>query len=39
MVRVIFGGADLERFRPSAFSDSYVKLTFPCPGVPVPRTT
>ncbi|MET0865694.1 MAG: siderophore-interacting protein [Nakamurella sp.] len=37
MVRVTFGGADLQRFRPSVFSDSYVKLTFPCPGVQYPE--
>jgi len=36
MVRVIFGGADLGRFRPSAFTDSYVKLTFPRPDVRYP---
>ena len=37
MVRVVFGGDGLARFRPSVFSDSYVKLTFPCPGVRYPE--
>src|SRR4029077_17521204 len=37
MVRVTFGGIDLERFRASEFTDSYVKLTFPRPGVGYPE--
>lgn len=37
MVRVIFGGDHLARFRPSPYCDSYVKLTFPCPGVHYPE--
>ena len=37
MVRVTFGGIDLERFAPSAFTDSYVKLTFPRAGVRYPE--
>ena len=37
MVRVVFGGSDLERFQPSSFTDSYVKLTFPKPGVDYPQ--
>jgi NADPH-dependent ferric siderophore reductase len=37
MVRVTFGGDDLQRFRPSVYTDSYVKLTFPCPGVRYPE--
>ena len=37
MVRVVFGGPDLERFAPSKFTDSYVKLTFPVPGVDYPQ--
>jgi NADPH-dependent ferric siderophore reductase len=37
MVRVRFGGVDLQRFRASDFSDSYVKLTFPRPGVSYPE--
>ena len=37
MVRVRFGGPELERFRPSEFTDSYVKLMFPRPGVPYPE--
>ncbi len=37
MVRVTFGGDDLQRFRPSVYADSYVKLTFPCPGVRYPE--
>jgi NADPH-dependent ferric siderophore reductase len=37
MVRVTFGGLDLQRFRASEFTDSYVKLTFPRPGVEYPE--
>lgn len=37
MVRVVFGGLELERFQPSAYTDSYVKLTFPRPGVNYPQ--
>src|SRR6185503_20247032 len=37
MIRVRFGGVDLQRFRSSEFSDSYVKLTFPRPGVSYPE--
>ena len=37
MVRVTFGGLELERFRASEFTDSYVKLTFPRPGVEYPE--
>ena len=37
LVRVTFGGRHLEGFRPSAFTDSYVKLTFPKPGVRYPE--
>jgi NADPH-dependent ferric siderophore reductase len=37
MVRVWFGGPDLHRFRPSQYTDSYVKLTFPSPGVSYPE--
>jgi NADPH-dependent ferric siderophore reductase len=37
MVRVLFGGDDLERFRPSPFTDAYVKLAFPRPGARYPE--
>jgi NADPH-dependent ferric siderophore reductase len=37
MVRVWFGGPELRRFQPSAYTDSYVKLTFPRPGVAYPE--
>ena len=37
MVRVWFGGPELQRFQASAFTDSYVKLTFPSPGVTYPE--
>ena len=37
MVRVTFGGLDLQRFSASEFTDSYVKLTFPRPGVEYPE--
>src|SRR4051812_17144384 len=37
MIRVTFGGLDLQRFRASEFTDSYVKLTFPRPGVEYPE--
>lgn len=37
MVRVWFGGPELRRFQPSACTDSYVKLTFPSPGVTYPE--
>ncbi len=37
MVRVRFGGLELERFRAPEFTDSYVKLTFPRPGVHYPE--
>jgi len=37
MVRVTFGGIELERFRASEFTDSYVKLTFPRAGIEYPE--
>ena len=37
LVRVTFGGDDLERFQPSDFTDAYVKLMFPRPGVRYPE--
>ena len=37
MVRVRFGGLDLQRFKGSEYTDSYVKLTFPRPGVEYPE--
>jgi NADPH-dependent ferric siderophore reductase len=37
MVRITLGGIDLHRFRPSEFTDSYVKLTFPRPGADYPE--
>jgi NADPH-dependent ferric siderophore reductase len=37
MVRVWFGGPELQRFQPSTYTDSYVKLTFPRPGVAYPE--
>ena len=37
LVRVMFGGDDFERFQPSDFTDSYVKLMFPRPGVRYPE--
>ena len=37
MVRAWFGGPELLRFQPSACTDSYVKLTFPSPGVSYPE--
>src|SRR5947207_1268679 len=35
MVRVVVGGDDLEGFDVGAFTDHYVKLQIPPPGVPV----
>jgi NADPH-dependent ferric siderophore reductase len=37
MIRVVFSGPDLERFSGSVFTDSYVKLMFPTPGVAYPQ--
>ena len=37
MVRVRLGGLDLRRFKASEYTDSYVKLTFPRPGVEYPE--
>jgi NADPH-dependent ferric siderophore reductase len=37
MVRVNFSGDDLARFQTSAFTDCYVKLMFPRPGVQYPE--
>jgi NADPH-dependent ferric siderophore reductase len=36
MIRVVFGGPDLERFNGSVFTDSYVKLMFPKAGIDYP---
>ena len=36
MIRIVFGGAELERFNGSPFTDSYVKLMFPRAGVRYP---
>jgi NADPH-dependent ferric siderophore reductase len=33
MVRVVLGGADFDRFVDNGFTDRYVKLVFPRPGV------
>jgi NADPH-dependent ferric siderophore reductase len=37
MIRVVLGGAELERFTASPYTDSYVKLVFLSPGVEYPR--
>jgi NADPH-dependent ferric siderophore reductase len=37
MVRVVFGGAGLAGFTPNEYSDAYVKLVFPRPGVVYPQ--
>lgn len=37
LVRIVFGGPELAGFRGSIFTDAYVKLSFPPPGVSYPR--
>jgi NADPH-dependent ferric siderophore reductase len=37
MIRVVAGGEGLASFRPNEFTDSYVKLMFPVPGVRYPE--
>ncbi|WP_018636397.1 siderophore-interacting protein [Parafrankia elaeagni] len=37
MVRVVFGGPGLDRFTAGDFTDHYVKLLFPVPGVAYPE--
>lgn len=37
LTRVVLGGPELSRFQASSATDSYVKLTFPAPGVVYPR--
>lgn len=37
LTRVVLGGPQLARFRPSASTDAYVKLSFPVPEVDYPR--
>ncbi|WP_116050971.1 siderophore-interacting protein [Amycolatopsis palatopharyngis] len=37
MIRVVAGGEGLVNFRPNEFTDSYVKLVFPVPGVRYPE--
>jgi NADPH-dependent ferric siderophore reductase len=37
MIRVVGGGAGLAEFQPNAFTDAYVKLQFPVPGVAYPE--
>lgn len=39
MVRVVLGGEGLRNFRADAFTDHYVKLHFPLPGVEYPDPT
>ncbi|MEX5637369.1 siderophore-interacting protein [Parafrankia sp. FMc2] len=36
MIRVVFGGAGLSRFTAGEYTDHYVKLVFPLPGVTYP---
>lgn len=37
MIRVIAGGDGLSGFRPNEFTDAYVKVVFPVPGVSYPE--
>jgi len=37
MIRVVLGGEGLAAFTPNAFTDAYVKLQFPVPGVTYPE--
>jgi NADPH-dependent ferric siderophore reductase len=37
MVRIVLGGPGLEHFSAGEFTDHYVKLLFPCPGVEYPE--
>lgn len=37
MIRIVLGGGELERFAPSPYTDSYVKLVFLSPGVAYPQ--
>ena len=37
LTRVVLGGPELQRFQPSACSDSYVKLSFLAPGIDYPE--
>ena len=37
MIRVVLGGEDLAGFGAGAFTDHYVKLLFPQPGVEYPE--
>lgn len=37
MIRVVLGGPGFARFVPNAFTDKYVKLLFPQPGVTYPE--
>jgi NADPH-dependent ferric siderophore reductase len=37
MIRVVFGGPGLAGFTPNEYSDAYVKLVFPRPGVVYPQ--
>lgn len=38
MIRVVSGGEGLATFTPNAFTDSYVKVLFPPPGVTYPES-
>ncbi|PXY20508.1 siderophore-interacting protein [Prauserella endophytica] len=37
MIRVVSGGEGLAAFRPNEFTDAYVKVAFPSPGVTYPE--
>ncbi|KAA9151681.1 siderophore-interacting protein [Amycolatopsis acidicola] len=37
MIRVVAGGEGLARFQPNEFTDAYVKVLFPVPGVQYPE--
>lgn len=37
MIRVVAGGDGLAEFRPNSFTDAYIKLQFPVPGVTYPE--
>lgn len=37
MIRVVAGGGDFERFEVNGFTDCYVKVVFPVPGVSYPE--
>src|SRR5438445_10205526 len=37
MIRIVAGGEDLAKFRSNPFTDTYIKVVFPVPGVSYPE--